>query len=304
MLKRKQSRLPKRLRRPVSAGVRKFVRKRHQRVRARQVERWKRGFRRVEHSFVGFLKLIRKWGLLALLIIFVGVFCFVAFSPVVQVRSIRVQRQETRVDIERVQHALAPLFGRHLLFLPTFEVQELLKDAVPDLLDVSVKKNYPSELIVRVQLRPIFARLTIENPDPEASVPMHMSGSTMNDYLTDNGIYVVSPLSLTGSTTFYIRDWTLRPVPGTQLLSQDMLNFLHDGEAALQQEFSMAVSRRAIYLRAEEVHFQVGRVSLWFDSHIPLRFQLTRLRSFLQNVPFAEVKTYIDLRLSGRVIYR
>ena len=222
-------------------------------------------------------------------------------------REIRVQRSEARVDIERVQKSLSPLFGRHLLFLPEYEVQQLLRQAIPDLLDVQVQKRYPSELVVRVQLRPILARLTIETPSDVPSGSGGIATSTglpLHDYLTDNGIYVASPLSLSGSTTYVIRDWTLRPVPGTQLLSEDTLKFLRESEAGLQQDFAMRVTMRAVYLRAQEVHMQVGKVSLWFDARSLLSPQLDRLHVFVSTIGWNDAKQYVDLRLSGRVIYR
>ncbi len=253
------------------------------------------------------LRIVRRWGLLVILLTLAGLFTFLAFSPVIQVREIRVQRTEARVDIERVQKALSPLFGRHLLFLPDFEVQELLRDAVPDLLDVEVKKNYPSELIVKVQLRPILARLTIETPPdvPTGSgTVVRGTGVPLHDYLTDNGIYVSSPLLLSGSTTYIIRDWTLRPVPGTTLLSEDVLKFLRESEASLQKDLSLAVTMRVIYLRAQEVHLQVGKLSVWFDARSSLAPQLERLRIFIQSQAWNEAKLYVDVRLAGRVIYR
>jgi hypothetical protein len=158
-----------------------------------------------------------------------------------------------------------------------------------------------------VQLRPILARLTIETPSdvPTGSGAVaQASGLVLHDYLTDNGIYVASPLQLSGSTAYVIRDWTLRPVPGVQLLSADVLKFLRDSESALQQDFGMRVTLRAVYLRAQEVHLQVGRISLWFDARSPLGPQLERLRTFVSGVGWNEAKFYVDLRLSGRVIYR
>ncbi len=306
VLHRPRSRLPKKLRRPVSAPLRAFVRRRHQRTSARKVERWKRSARRVGKAGTDMLRMIRRWGLLVTLLTLAGLFTFLAVSPVVQVREIRVQRSEARVDIERVQKSLSPLFGRHLLFLPEFEVLELLRASIPDLQEVQVSKSYPSELVVRVQLHPILARLTIEAPSdvPAGSGAVTAGGRPLNDYLTDNGIYVSSPLMLSGSTAFTIRDWTLRPVPGTSLLSEETLKFLRDSEGALQQEFAMRVTRRSVYLRAQEVHMQVGKTSLWFDTRSPLAPQLERLRTFLAAVGWNGAGQYVDLRLSGRVIYR
>lgn len=307
MLQRPRSRLPKKLRRPVSAPLRAFVRRRHQRTNSRKIERLKRNVRRMGKAGTDVLRVARRWGLLVIFLTLAGLFTFLAFSPVIQVREIRVQRNEARVDIERVQKSLSPLFGRHLLFLPDYEVQELLRASVPDLDSVEVKKHYPSELIVRVQLRPILARLTIETPPdvPTGSgTVVRGTGAPLHDYITDNGIYVSSPLLLSGSTSYIIRDWTLRPVPGTKLLSEDMLKFLRDTEATLQKDFSLSVTRRIVYLRAQEVHVQAGKLTLWFDARSPLAPQLERLRIFIQSQAWNEARQYVDVRLAGRVIYR
>jgi hypothetical protein len=66
----------------------------------------------------------------------------------------------------------------------------------------------------------------------------------------------------------------------------------------------MHVTMRVVYLRAQEVHMQVGKVSLWFDARSPLAPQLDRLHVFMNSQAWNEAKQYVDLRLSGRVIYR
>lgn len=284
------------------------MRRRHQRTHVRRAERARRTVRRFQNIGMHSLRVVRKWGLLMTFFIGACLFLFLAFSPVVQVREIRVQRSDPRLDIEKVQKALSPLFGRHLLFLPRYEVNEILTETVPDILEVQTNKNYPSELVVRIQLRPVLARLTIETPQQftvqSGGVIRATPQSFQYDYVTDNGIYVVSPQQLSGSTHFIVRDWTLRPVPGTQILSPEKLLFLRDSEAALQQEFSKRVTGRVIYMRAQEVHLQLGNISVWFDARSPLAGQLERLRTFVQAVGWGEARQYVDLRLAGRIVYR
>lgn len=306
MLERPRS-LPKRLRRSVSPELRKFAKKRHKRVAQRNMERWRRLGRRTQRMLTDRWKTIRRTLLISALVILVCVFMFILFSPIIQVREIQVQRTDTRVDIEKVQRALAPLFGRHLLFLPPYEVGALLSQSFPDLQAVDVKKSYPSRLIVKLELRPIVARLIIEEPAPtvtESGATVPKPPSTLKDYLTDNGIYVVSPLTYSGGLTITIRDWTLKPVPGTTLVTTATFNFLREAEASLQHDLSLHSIQRIVYIRARELHLKVGKIILWFDTESPLAPQMERLKQFMKVVPLSTVREYVDLRLSGKVIYK
>ena len=117
-------------------------------------DRWIRQWRR----FVERLAKLRRHLLIAAVgLVAIGVVIFFAialFSPVMRLSEVRVVRTDTRLDLEEVQHALAPLFGRHLLLLSAFEVRQLLEGSLPDLQSVSVGKDYPSTLVVKVTLDP------------------------------------------------------------------------------------------------------------------------------------------------------
>ena len=131
-------------------------------------------------------------------------------------------------------------------------------------------------------------------------------GAPAGDFLTENGLLVSTvhvslsqPLPL-----IRITDWGARPVPMTPLLTPAFLDRLRKAEDALTLEFGQQIRTRTVYLRAREFHLDTPKVSYWFDVRTPLADQLQRLRVFLGNVKLQDVKSHIDLRLIGRVVYQ
>ena len=245
-----------------------------------------------------------------------GVFvvCLLLFSPILHVRSIRVIRAEGRVDLPAVLRTLAPLYDRHLLFISTHDIDARVRAVVPDASDVTVQKHYPSELLVRIAVTPLVARILIDPPtDGSASAGSGAvigSGSLVDtrfgDFLTANGL-IVSTIHVALSQPLpliRIVDWGARPVPMTPLLTPAFLERMRRAEDALTLEFGQPVRTRTIYLRAREFHLDSPTVSFWFDVRTPLEDQLQRLRIFLGNVKLQDVKSHVDLRLIGRVVYR
>lgn len=236
---------------------------------------------------------------------FIGctVFGFLLFSPIVQVREIQVTRESPRLDIEDVQVALTPMFGRHLFFLSSLEVADLLKESIPDISAISVSKTYPSTLHVRVQLHPLAARLRILEPDQEYATSQ--TGATV-DFLTDQGMYVATTAVHDTETLpeIVVVDWGVRPDPGTRMVRPSFLERMNAAELTLLRQFGKEVSQRRIFLRAQEFHVTIDGIDLWFDTRTPLEKQLNRYRLFLREVESSEVKQYIDLRVADRVVYQ
>jgi len=241
-------------------------------------------------------------------VIGIGLFLF---SPIVQVRDIRVQRQDARLDIEKVKRAVAPIFGRHLLFLPRYEVESVVRKAIPDAKEVRIKKRYPSRLTVQVMQQPLIARLILELPAvPSASGAVVPPSATPQvkrfEYLTEDGRYVRIPTSSSGAALplITIKDIGIPPETQDQLLSPEFLARLQEAERILNEDFGTKVLYRTVYLRGREFHLAPGRLSLWFDEASPLQEQFTRYQTFLQSPGAAEAQSYVDLRLSGVVVYR
>lgn len=308
-------RLPRKFNRSVTSHTRKLARSRHDRRRQYSRERWQRSLQRLKRHISSWRKLVWRF-LLILGIGLVGLAVWlVFFSSMLSVSEIRVKRTDRRLDEESIHGALRPLIGRHLLYLSGGEVKPLLagrldridRAAVPDLRDVSVSKEYPSTVVISVELDPVIARLQIENPGA-SSAPAAATGSSLADYLTDEGMYVpyLPSQVASGSALPLIRivDWSARPSPWTVVLEPAFLEEMRKAEQGLNEQFGQAVKERAAYIRAQEFHLRIAPYSLWFDFKSPLEDQLQRYRLFLQAGKAGEAKQYVDLRLRDRIVYR
>ncbi len=315
MLQRPKRPLPRKFSRRATRATRTFVERKHQRHAQHRRERLKRWLRRTQTTLRSLGRALRRW----LLAIIAVVFCFIvglfAFSPIIQVREIHIQRTQGRVDVRAVQEALAPFFGRHLFFLTPREVAAAVTQTVPDLDRVSVHKDYPSRLTVSITVKPVIARLQIQGPPQSSSGSAATASgghlpppqpSDLHDYLTENGIYITArSVESSGNLPLIsIVDWAARPVPGTLLLKPDFLSQMQKAEQVLTDQFGQHIRARTVYLRAQEFHLQTGTIALWFDTQSPLEEQLARYRTFLQTVGPKAARQYVDLRVAGRVMYR
>lgn len=296
------SRLPRKFNRRVSGVTRTFVERRHKRQKQYMRERWKRFVRRVQRIFLAGVISLRQWLWIACaLAVLIGIGTLV-FSPSMHVREIRVKRTDARLDADRIQQTLRPIFGRHLFFLSAREVQARVRAAMPDVQDVTVEKHYPSELVLSVTLHPLAARLSIEG----GTAPASSGGAATFDFLTDNGLYVALPSAESGTVlpTIHVVDWAAYPVPLMPLFSPDLLKRMGDAENALTQQFGLKILSRTMFVRAREFHLQTKTFSVWFDLSTPLAEQLGRYRTFLKSATASDIHQYIDLRITGRVVYK
>lgn len=295
--------IPHRFRRPVQDSVRQLIERRHQRRRAALRQRWMRSWSRFE----GRIRALR-WLAVPLLavagILIIALLCSLfLFSPWTKIQEIRVIRQDPRVDIATVQHALSPLFGRRMLLLSRADVLPLLEGTLPDLQEVTVDLVYPSRLVVRLTLDALIAQLQIDD-----TALASQSGALLHDFLTEEGIYVqYLPSQVRSRETLpiiHITDWGVRPLVGARLLPMNFLTKTRESEDTLRRDFGQEVTERLIFLRAREFHLRTAEWWLWFDTRTPLEDLFHRYRLFLQSVPRENVRKYVDLRITDRVVYQ
>jgi len=280
------------------------------------LQRWTRAFHRMQRKAMSMKGMMMRF---AAIIVFGACALLIAvamFSPMFDVREIRVLRTDARIDVERIQLSLASLFRQHLFFVSEQTVTDLLQEAVPDLKSAEVRKQYPSTIQIRLELDQVIARLQIEDPDqnnhPSAgSGAQAGTGSTENqgsDFLTAEGMYVVYRDSQvqagSGMLMLRIVDWGVRPTPWKPLVEPEFLQTMRKAEEELGKQFSHRISIRAAYLRAREFHLQTETYALWFDLRSPLEEQLARYGLFLQTVDRKTVRDYVDLRLTDKIVYR
>lgn len=306
---RSPKRLPARFNRRVQPRTRDLVQRRHGRHRQYALQQWTRGLRRARERWIAWWKLglrYSPWIALVVVALFAGI---AMFSPLFEVREIRLVRSDRRVDAEQVQRALKPLFGQHLLFLTQKHVLPLLDTSVPDLRKATIDKRYPSTLVLRLELEPVVALLEIVDPTGAVSSAVTGTGAdALGDYLTADGTYVVYPPSLvqsgTGTAVVRIVDWGVRPEPWKHLLDIEVLERIAQAEQMLGAQFDESISQRVVYLRSREFHVQTSRLSLWFDMRSPVSEQIDRYRLFRESVGTDAARVYVDLRLQDRIVYR
>ncbi len=306
---RSPKRLPARYNRRVQIGTRDLVRRRHGRQRQYAVQRWARLIRRIRERWAkGVIIAFRysPWIIAGIVIIAAGV---VLFSPLFDVREIRVVRSDRRIDVESVQHALMPIFGEHLLFVNEKNMLPLLEQSLPDVRTITIEKRYPSTLALRLVLEPIVAMLEIVDPTGVISpAATGTGGDALGDYLTADGMYVTYPPALlqggSGTAAVRIVDWGVRPEPWKHLLDQNVLEHIAQAEQALRTQFGDVITQRVAYLRSREFHLQTKKHALWFDMRSPITDQIDRYSLFLQSADAGNASKYVDLRLHDRIIYR
>jgi cell division septal protein FtsQ len=237
------------------------------------------------------------------------------FSPVTLVREIRIVRDDPRLDIRAVLAHLHPFYKERIFFLASSEIASVVRQAVPDAKNVDVSKDYPSTIRIRIELLPVAARLQIQEPTTQETTATGSltrlsqeteGGPVLYDFLTANGLYVVSPNQHRDDPlpTIRVVDWGVRPLPGTPIAKTEILDRMNKAEQVLVRELGQQIKSRTIFLRAQEFHLQTPRIEYWFDMRSTLEEQLRKLRSFLQTVQIGSVKSYIDLRVEGRVVYK
>jgi len=288
--------------RPVSAATKRLVARRHgRRLKERVGSRFRFWSRGVQRNMEGWKRSFLRWAAVAaigLTILTVGI---LIFSPIGRIEEVRVVRTDPRLDIEEVLRTLSPLFGRYLVAISTREVRQLLDEKFRDIKSLDVSKRYPSQLQVRIELDPLVAQVKTLDPDGGTTG----TGVTIG-FLTERGTYSAAGTE-TGSGSLpllQVVDWGIRPEPGALLITPEFFHTMRNAEEILRTQFGQTVSRRTVYLRAQEFHFTVLGIGLWFDVKTPLEDQLQRYRTFLQGVGLPFAKEYVDLRISDKVIYK
>src|SRR3989344_5270118 len=229
------------------------------------------------------------------------------FSPLFEVKSIRVRRQDARVDIEEIQKLLTPFFGRHLVFLAPRTIETLIRESYPEIASLQVQKHFPHELQVTLFMDPIDANVLVSSPEETEHTASATGSGALSQYITSRGIFLEYPTPLTeaaetkGRLQLRIVDWAVKPSHRQRLLSEPLLHAMQNAEKILRESFGHTVSSITLYARAQEFHVQTERLTLWFDLASPLVQQIDRYREFLRSLPLDSATEYIDLRLHDRV---
>jgi len=248
---------------------------------------------------------------------------FFFLSPTFAVSSIRVSRQDRRIDVEEIQKHLSEQFGKHILLVSPALLSHELRARYPEVSSVSVRRLYPSELHVMISMDDISAEVILGEPDEteiditEISDSEHIPADGLYRYVTDRGIYLEYPFALENEKDDRLRvhivDWATKPEHRQILIKPKVLQAMRSASALLTQSFGSSVPLVTLYIRAKEFHvhtFHPGRpegkekLTLWFDLADTVLTQINRYRTFLKEIPPGTAEDHVDLRLHDRVVYR
>jgi hypothetical protein len=315
---RKPKRLPKRFQRRTSAISRNVARK-HSRKKERgsitvHMNKLNRQWRRIGRSFQGAMKNFRIWFTCLVGVVIVVISLYFMFSPLFSVSSVRVSRQDQRVDVEEIQKLLQPFFSKHILFVSPIRLSHEIQSAYPEVSSVKVNKNYPNEIHVVLFMDPIIADVLIGEPgDTEAQAEELQKAEEeeggLHRYITEKGVYLEYPFKLPKKPeeerlSIYLVDWAVKPEHRQKLFSESALHEVKSVRRILLESFGHTTKFTTFYLRSREFHVKTENNVLWFDLSNPVIQQINRYREFLRTFTQDTAKEYIDLRLHDRVVYR
>lgn len=320
-------RLPKALQRSVSPLSRKVARKSvKKRKKVRGVAKGGklgRQWRRVVRLVAGTMTHLRVWLVVLIGCALIVIILFFFLSPTFAISSIRVSRQDRRIDVEEIQKHLSEQFGRHILLVSPALLSRELRMKYPEVSSVDVRRRYPSELHVFLFMDGVSAEIILGEPDDteagisEISDEENISADGLYRYVTDRGVYLEYPFSLDDSEKdrlkIHVVDWATKPEHRQMLIEPAVLQAMRSARALLVQSFGSSVPLVTLYVRAKEFHvhtFHPGRpegkekLTLWFDLADTVLTQINRYRTFLKEVLPGAAEDYVDLRLHDRVVYR
>jgi hypothetical protein len=308
-------RLPKRFNRVAGTATRSLARRTYagqERIRRRRHERMARWSRRAVRIGNTIASEFRVWLIMATGGIAIALAAVLLFAPFFDVRTIHIRRQDARIDPEEVQETLSPLFRQRLVLVTRAQVSALLQSQYIDIERVEILKEYPSTLNVTIFTDPVMATITIdESGAPEAQgsgglLPAANTGASLQLYVTTRGYFVTSPVPLSAAPLeqLTVTDWSMRPQNRTRFLSPEFLQTVFHARDTLRRDFGLESTEITLFIRAQEFHIRTEKGTLWFDAQSPLSMQFQRLREFLKTVSFDQVKSYVDLRIADKVIYK
>lgn len=303
--------LPKRFNRATGQHTRNVARayyggpERRARRRKEKFARWGRKMARFGDTV---LREFKIWIAIGAGIVVITVAATLLFAPFFDVREMKIRRQDPRIDPEEIQQTLSPLFKQRLVLVTRGQVATMLQEQYPEIQRVEISKDYPSTLSVSVYLEPVVAEIRVaEDTESTGSGSTATgSGTDIYTYVTKKGLFVTSPIRLSGGPypKLTVTDWGIRPQNRTQILSPSFLQAIFIARDTLLRDFGLQSNNIVIFLRAQEFHITTPKSTLWFDLRSPLTVQFQRFREFLKALSLDQAKGYIDLRIADKIIYK
>jgi len=246
-----------------------------------------------------FLNKLKIWSLVTIII-----FCFflVFISSFFRIKNIEPLRSNLSVDFSEIELMLSnEIIGKHIFFLNTNAVSQILKKNFPQWKDITVKKKYPASIILKIKTYDIIGQVLIniyeerenETVKIQKKVTINELGNIAYQELINKNILNIE----------YTKILKSHPVTGDNLIPIKHLTLFQNLHQELLENYELSTSKIIYFPAGQEVHFNVKQFILWFDLSQTLKIQLEKLKYALVSLDKTNLE-YIDLRINNRIIYR
>lgn len=213
------------------------------------------------------------------------------YSGLLRVKNVLVERSALDLPLAEIEKVVRAKVGQQLIFLvDKTELEQTVQKLRPDIQRVLVTRQYPATLKITLFKFPVVAALR-RGPDTifiDASGRRVAGGAPTPDTFT---------LFVPGSLP--VGDPTAVLVPPANLAA------MQTAAEQFTDETGLPVVAVRYLPTARETRLQLAsKIEIWLDLTRPVVPQIAKLTAAGKNLPWKDVKKYVDLRVRNKIFYQ
>ncbi len=253
---------------------------------------WLRFFERFR-GLRDFILLVRAQTMATLIFLAMALFVGVAiFSPIFKIKEITYNRDNPGLDLSKIQAELKEFQGQNMLFLSTKTLENKLKNAFPELVDVQTTEIWPDALAVTVTLaEPAFS---LRNVTTKQATLISDQGITLSQQTNEN-LPVIE-----------IHQFSEKIPLQEPFLTPTELSTITYTQSQLTDSFGVEIVAVQYLWAAKELHLVLANGTvIWLDLEQDPETQLAKLLYGKSQLDLlGTTYDHVDLRIPERLIYR
>lgn len=221
-----------------------------------------------------------------------GFTLFAVFSPYFDFKKVSVPRDNPHIDVQAVENLVAEFYGDNLLFLNQDRVRERLLETFPDFRTVSLSEDWPSTLVITIELSPPEYRLLNEH-DATFSV------------VSEDGV-VLRQEGIEGLPLLKVKGYDQPLAAGDSFTDSEILgNFTYLREV-FGQELKILVTEMQYWPLAYEAHLISDQgTAFWFDLRADVEAQVRKIDLVSDEINlYTRGIEHVDLRIPNQIFWK
>lgn len=259
-------------------------------------KKWRNHLLRFLDQFRGLsyvTKILKKSVLFTVIFLLMTGFILVAlFSPYFEVKDIRFVRDNPLLDIEKLEEAVQPYYGKNLLFLSQKEIIDKLKAGFPEFREVIISEEWPATMEIQVKISPPFVNVLDEE--------------TVNFWVLSQDGVALEPGADETLSTLNILQYKKIIEKGQKILEKEVLEKTEKAEKFLQEELKINIEEKKIFTVSQELHLITDKgTAIWIDLALDIDSQVQKLRIADESIGlYSKDFEHIDLRIPQQIFYK